>query len=81
MNSLQTIGVIGAGTMGSGSAQVCAHAGTSVSITDVNEQRVARLVSCAATRFRSRHLSYTIPTKCRRFADDSPHFFDYAGTT
>jgi 3-hydroxyacyl-CoA dehydrogenase len=49
MNSLQTIGVIGAGTMGSGSAQVCAHAGTSVSITDVNEQRVAhRRVEAAA---------------------------------
>ena len=40
MNSLQTIGVIGAGTMGSGSAQIGAHAGLSVSMPDVDEQPV-----------------------------------------
>jgi 3-hydroxyacyl-CoA dehydrogenase len=40
MNSLQTIGVIGIGTMGRGSAQIGAHAGLSVSMPDVDEQRV-----------------------------------------
>ncbi len=39
MNSLQTIGVIGTGTMGRGSAQISAHAGLSVSMPDVDEQR------------------------------------------
>jgi 3-hydroxybutyryl-CoA dehydrogenase len=42
MASLRTIGVIGAGTMGTGIAQVCALAGLSVSMLDVDEQRVAQ---------------------------------------
>ena len=37
----QNIGVIGAGTMGSGIAQVCALAGVSVVMVDVDEKRVA----------------------------------------
>ena len=37
----QTIGVIGAGTMGSGIAQVCALAGLSVVMLDMDEKRVA----------------------------------------
>jgi len=39
MKSLQTIGVIGAGTMGTGIAQVCALSGLSVSMLDVDELR------------------------------------------
>jgi 3-hydroxybutyryl-CoA dehydrogenase len=39
MKSLQTIGVIGAGTMGSGIAHVSALSGLSVSMLDVDEQR------------------------------------------
>jgi len=42
MNSPQTIGVIGAGTMGVGIAQACALAGLLVVMIDVDEQRVAR---------------------------------------
>ena len=42
MNSPQTIGVIGAGTMGNGIAHVCALAGLSVVMLDVDEQRVAK---------------------------------------
>ena len=42
MNSPQTIGVIGAGTMGAGIAQACALAGLLVVMIDVDEQRVAR---------------------------------------
>ena len=42
MTSAQTIGVIGAGTMGSGIAQVCALAGLSVVMLDVDEGRVTR---------------------------------------
>jgi len=41
MKSLQTIGVIGAGTISTGIAQVCAFPGVSVSMCDVDEQRVA----------------------------------------
>ena len=42
MTSLQTIGVIGAGTMGSGIAQACAVVGLSVTIIDVDGAAVAR---------------------------------------
>jgi 3-hydroxybutyryl-CoA dehydrogenase len=42
MTSLQTIGVIGAGTMGTGIAQVCALAGLPVVMVDVDEARIAR---------------------------------------
>ena len=42
MTSLQTIGVIGAGTMGSGIAQACAVVGLSVTMIDVDEAAVAR---------------------------------------
>jgi 3-hydroxybutyryl-CoA dehydrogenase len=42
MTSRQTIGVIGAGTMGSGIAQACAVAGLSVTMIDVDEAAVAR---------------------------------------
>jgi 3-hydroxybutyryl-CoA dehydrogenase len=42
MTSLQTIGVIGAGTMGSGIAQACAVVRLSVTMIDVDEAAVAR---------------------------------------
>jgi 3-hydroxybutyryl-CoA dehydrogenase len=42
MTSVQTIGVIGAGTMGSGIAQACAVVGLSVTMIDVDEAAVAR---------------------------------------
>ena len=42
MTSLQTIGVIGAGTMGSGIVQACAVVGLSVTMIDVDEAAVAR---------------------------------------
>jgi 3-hydroxybutyryl-CoA dehydrogenase len=42
MNSPQTIGVIGAGTMGAGIAQVGALAGLSVVMLDIDEKRVTK---------------------------------------
>ena len=42
MTSLQTIGVIGAGTMGSGIAQACAVARLSVTMIDVDQSAVVR---------------------------------------
>jgi 3-hydroxybutyryl-CoA dehydrogenase len=42
MTSVQTIGVIGAGTMGSGIVQACAVVGLSVTMIDVDEAAVAR---------------------------------------
>ena len=42
MTSPQTIGVIGAGTMGSGIAQACAVVGLSVTMVDVDDAAVAR---------------------------------------
>jgi 3-hydroxybutyryl-CoA dehydrogenase len=41
MTSLQTIGVIGAGTMGTGIAQVCALADLPVVLVDVDQTRIA----------------------------------------
>ena len=42
MTSPQTVGVIGAGTMGIGIAQACVLAGLEAAMIDVDEQRVAR---------------------------------------
>jgi 3-hydroxybutyryl-CoA dehydrogenase len=42
MTSTQTIGVIGAGTMGTGIAQACVVAGLSVVTIDLDEERVTR---------------------------------------
>ena len=42
MKTAQTIGVIGAGTMGAGVAQGCVVAGFSVVMIDVDEERIAR---------------------------------------
>ena len=43
-----TIGIIGAGTMGSGIAQVCAAAGLSVSIMDVSDVALEKSLSAIA---------------------------------
>jgi 3-hydroxybutyryl-CoA dehydrogenase len=45
---LSTIGIIGAGTMGSGIAQVCASAGLDVILTDVNEAIVEKAIATIA---------------------------------
>jgi 3-hydroxybutyryl-CoA dehydrogenase len=42
MNAINTVGVIGAGTMGNGIAQACAVAGLDVAMVDVNDAAVAR---------------------------------------
>jgi 3-hydroxybutyryl-CoA dehydrogenase len=42
MASLQAVGVIGAGTMGSGIAQTCAVAGLSVALIDIDDAAVSR---------------------------------------
>jgi len=39
---IQTVGIIGAGTMGNGIAQVCAAAGVLIIMVDISEQAVAR---------------------------------------
>ncbi len=40
--SIQSVGVIGAGTMGNGIAQVCAIAGLDVVMVDINDAAVQR---------------------------------------
>lgn len=40
--TIQTIGVIGAGTMGNGIAQVCAAAGYRVLMLDINDEALER---------------------------------------
>lgn len=51
MSQPQTIGVIGAGTMGSNIAQVCAVAGLVVVMIDVNNEHVARANAAVASGF------------------------------
>ncbi|HEX5806174.1 MAG TPA: 3-hydroxybutyryl-CoA dehydrogenase [Macromonas sp.] len=47
--NLNTIGVIGAGTMGNGIAQVCAQAGLNVVMIDINDEAVQRGKNAIAT--------------------------------
>ena len=42
---IETVGIIGAGTMGNGIAQICAAAGLSVVMTDISDAAVARGLS------------------------------------
>ncbi len=42
MSAIRTVGVVGAGTMGQGIAQVCAAAGFSTTLYDVNPEQVER---------------------------------------
>ncbi len=46
---IETVGVIGAGLMGSGIAQVCAAAGLKVVLRDIDEARVQRGVDAIAS--------------------------------
>jgi len=48
MNKVQCVGVVGAGTMGSGIAQVCAAAGLDVVLLDVSEAALERGVATMA---------------------------------
>jgi 3-hydroxybutyryl-CoA dehydrogenase len=48
MNKVQCVGVVGAGTMGSGIAQVCASAGLEVVLLDVSEAALERGVATMA---------------------------------
>jgi 3-hydroxybutyryl-CoA dehydrogenase len=49
--SIQTVGVIGAGTMGNGIAQACAQSGLNVVMVDINEAAVAKGVATIASSF------------------------------
>ena len=45
---IETIGIVGAGTMGNGIAQVCAAAGLPVVMTDISDAALARGMSVVA---------------------------------
>ena len=47
--SIQTVGIIGAGTMGNGIAQACAVAGVNVVMVDISEAAVAKGLSTVAS--------------------------------
>jgi 3-hydroxybutyryl-CoA dehydrogenase len=49
--SIQTVGIIGAGTMGNGIAQACAQSGLNVVMVDINEAAVAKGVTTIAGSF------------------------------
>ncbi len=46
--SIQTVGIIGAGTMGNGIAQACAVSGIAVLMLDINEAAIGRGVKAVA---------------------------------
>ena len=52
---IQSVGVIGAGTMGNGIAQVCAVAGLNVVMVDINEAAVQRGLDQIFVRSRKRN--------------------------
>ena len=49
MTPIQTIGIIGAGTMGNGIAQACATSGLSVVMVDINEAAVQKGLATVAS--------------------------------
>ena len=49
--SIQTVGIIGAGTMGNGIAQACAAAGLDVVMVDISEQATAKGLASIAGSF------------------------------
>ena len=49
--SIKSVGVVGAGTMGNGIAQVCAAAGLDVIMQDIGEEQVERGLQTIATSF------------------------------
>ena len=51
--SVQTIAVVGAGTMGTGIAHVAAATGFKVTLIDVNEEALSKAVETHRLRFRS----------------------------
>ena len=46
---IEAIGIIGAGTMGNGIAQVCAAAGLKVTMSDISDAAVARGMSAVSS--------------------------------
>jgi 3-hydroxybutyryl-CoA dehydrogenase len=51
MSSVQTIGIVGAGQMGSGIAQVCAAAGFDVLLTDASPAAIQKALAAISTRY------------------------------
>jgi len=49
MNSIQTVGIVGAGTMGNGIAQACAVSGLQVVMVDINDAAVQRGINTVST--------------------------------
>jgi 3-hydroxyacyl-CoA dehydrogenase len=75
MTSVQTIGAIGAGTMGTGIARVRAFSGLLL-VLIVGEPCRAELKALRAAMWGPCN---SFPTKCRRFADNLPGPLVYAG--
>ncbi len=62
--NLQNIGVIGAGTMGNGIAQVCAVAGFNVTLIDISESALQKALAQAEARgWLTRDLQWAQPTE------------------
>jgi 3-hydroxybutyryl-CoA dehydrogenase len=51
LNTLHTVGIIGAGTMGNGIAQVCAQSGIDVVMIDISDAAVAKGLATIAASF------------------------------
>ena len=49
MSNIQTVGIIGAGTMGNGIAQACAVSGVNVVMVDISEEAVAKGIATVAS--------------------------------
>ena len=65
--NLQNIGVIGAGTMGNGIAQVCAQAGFNVTLIDISESALQKAVATVAKNL-DRQVAKDTLTDVEKFA-------------
>ena len=65
--NLQNIGVIGAGTMGNGIAQVCAQAGFNVTLIDISESALQKAVATVGKNL-DRQVSKDTLTEVEKFA-------------
>ena len=92
MTSTQTIGVIGAGIMGTGIAQACVVAGLPVVMIDLDEERItrgrhaiasglARLVEKSKLAAADRHESGLEPNRSRQIVLESQPALERAHST
>lgn len=71
--NLQNIGVIGAGTMGNGIAQVCALAGFNVTLLDISEVALQKALATVGKNLDRQVAKQTLSVEQKRRPRQDPH--------